>query len=157
MKSPRKDLKISYIIFAIAIACFIASAIVGASQAEPTLEALHEAQKTEQSENPIVPEPAQEAPQNASPEPSEAVEPVSTPTAPAHPAAPVMSDEELQSKQQGGHIPFTSDPVTPGDPESYVDTVGQCPFYEMAGPKGCYPPADIECNADWSVCTPRQP
>lgn len=148
MKKPTKPLLISYIIFAVAIACFIASAIVGASQAEPALEALHEAQNTEQSENPIVPEPAQEAPQNTSPEPSEAVDPVSTPTAPAHPAAPVQ--------EQGGHIPFTSDPVTPGEPESYVDTVGQCPFYEMAGPKGCYPPADIECNADWSVCTLRQ-
>jgi len=55
--------------------------------------------------------------------------------------------------QDGGHIPFTNAPVTPGDPSSYVGTVGQCPFYEMAGDKGCVPPADIECNADWSVCT----
>lgn len=54
------------------------------------------------------------------------------------------------------HVPFTNEPVTPGDPASYIDTVGQCPFYEMAGPKGCYPPSDIECNADWSVCTPKE-
>lgn len=53
----------------------------------------------------------------------------------------------------GGHIPFTNKPVTPGDPASYANTVGQCPFYEMAYEKGCVPPPDIECNADWSVCT----
>lgn len=49
-------------------------------------------------------------------------------------------------------IPFTNNPVTPGVPESYIGTYGQCPFYEMAGDKGCYPPSDIQCNADWSVC-----
>lgn len=54
--------------------------------------------------------------------------------------------------QQGGHIPFTNEPVTAGVPESYINTVGQCPFYEMAGEKGCVPPPDIECNADWSIC-----
>jgi hypothetical protein len=53
---------------------------------------------------------------------------------------------------QGGHIPFTNKPVTSGDPQSYVDTVGQCPFYEMAGEKGCVPPADISCNSDWTIC-----
>ena len=58
--------------------------------------------------------------------------------------------------ETGGHIPFTNKRVTPGDPASYVDTVGQCPFYEMAGAKGCYPPADIECNADWSVCKQKE-
>ena len=60
------------------------------------------------------------------------------------------------ASESGGHIPFTSKDVTPGDPQSYVGTVGQCPFYEMAGEKGCYPPADIECNADWSVCTKKE-
>lgn len=53
---------------------------------------------------------------------------------------------------ESAHAPFTNNPVTPGDPASYVGTVGQCPFYEMAGDKGCVPPPDIECNADWSVC-----
>lgn len=50
-------------------------------------------------------------------------------------------------------IPFTNKEVTPGDPSSYVDTYGQCPFYENAGVKGCYPPPGITCNADWSHCT----
>jgi len=50
-------------------------------------------------------------------------------------------------------IPFTNKHVTPGVPESYIGTVGQCPFYEIASEKGCYPPPEIECNADWSVCT----
>ncbi len=54
--------------------------------------------------------------------------------------------------KDGGHIPFTNLPVTPGDPLSYIGTVGQCPFYEIAGDKGCYPPKDIICNADWSIC-----
>lgn len=45
----------------------------------------------------------------------------------------------------------TSQDVTPGVPESYTSTVGQCPFYEAAG-KGCTPPPDIKCNADWSSC-----
>lgn len=55
-------------------------------------------------------------------------------------------------QESGGHVPFTNEPVVSGQPESYVNTVGQCPFYEMAGEKGCVPPNDIECNADWSVC-----
>lgn len=59
------------------------------------------------------------------------------------------------ASEQGGHIPFTNQPVTPGDPSSYVDTVGQCPFYEMAGEKGCVPPPNLTCNADWSVCSPK--
>lgn len=49
-------------------------------------------------------------------------------------------------------IPFTNKPVTPGVPESYIGTYGQCPFYENAMEKGCYPPSDIRCNADWSSC-----
>lgn len=70
--------------------------------------------------------------------------------APAQPAAP-----EKTEPLNGGHIPFTNLPVIPGDPLSYVGTVGQCPFYEMAGDKGCYPPSDIICNADWTICGPR--
>ena len=60
------------------------------------------------------------------------------------------------SPETGGHIPFTTKTVTPGNPESYIGTVGQCPFYEMAGDKGCYPPANLQCNADWSVCTQKE-
>lgn len=59
------------------------------------------------------------------------------------------------ASEQGGHVPFTNQPVTPGDPESYAGTVGQCPFYEMAGEKGCIPPPNLQCNADWSVCTQK--
>lgn len=68
-----------------------------------------------------------------------------TPATPAKPAAPAK-------QPQGGHIACTNKPVTPGDPLSYVGTVCQCPFYEMAGEKGCTPPPDITCNADWSNC-----
>lgn len=53
-------------------------------------------------------------------------------------------------------IPFTNKPVKAGDPESYIGTYGQCPFYENAGEKGCYPPSDITCNADWSKCEPKK-
>lgn len=58
-----------------------------------------------------------------------------------------------EQPQQPERIPFTQKDVTPGQPDSYVDTYGQCPFYENAGAKGCYPPPGITCNADWSHCT----
>lgn len=89
-----------------------------------------------------------QAPESAQ-EPAKVVETYQQPSQPAaQPAAP-------QSEPQGAHIPFTSKPVTAGDPQSYVGTVGQCPFYEMAGEKGCTPPPDVECNADWSICTKK--
>lgn len=70
-------------------------------------------------------------------------------------AQPQAVAEPTPAKTEpGGHVPFTNKQVTPGEPESYIDTVGQCPFYEMAGPKGCYPPSDIVCNDDWTVCKP---
>ena len=64
--------------------------------------------------------------------------------------------QRTQNEAPAAHIPFTNEPVTAGDPQSYVNTVGQCPFYEMAGEKGCVPPPDIECNADWSDCKLRE-
>lgn len=73
------------------------------------------------------------------------------PASPAPAPAPVPSP--APAPQQGAHIPFTNKPVTPGDPESYAGTVGQCPFYEMAGEKGCVPPAGYTCNSDWTHCT----
>lgn len=152
MTKPTRPLLISYVIFGIAIALFIASAIVGASEAKRGMDDVRAAEAASQEQSAVEPTPqpaAQEAVENEASEPVQATDPVSTPTAPADTAAP--------QPQQGGHVPFTQDPVTPGDPQSYVDTVGQCPFYEMAGPKGCSPPPDIECNADWSICTPRQP
>jgi len=54
------------------------------------------------------------------------------------------------------HVAYTTSPVTPGDSSSYVSTVGQCPFYEMAGAKGCVVPPNLTCNADWTVCTPKE-
>jgi guanyl-specific ribonuclease Sa len=151
MTHPARPLLISYILFGIATAVFIAAMIVGASEAARGVEAVRAAETASQEQSTVEPTPAPEAQQAVENEASEqvpAVGPVSTPTAPADTAAP--------QPQQGAHIPFTQDPVTPGDPESYVDTVGQCPFYEMAGPKGCTPPPDIECNADWSVCTKKE-
>lgn len=62
---------------------------------------------------------------------------------------------ETPVPQESAHVPFTQAPVVAGKPETYVNTVGQCPFYEMGGEKGCVPPSDIECNADWSVCTKK--
>nr|DAU46695.1 MAG TPA: hypothetical protein [Caudoviricetes sp.] len=85
--------------------------------------------------------------------PRAAVRPQPVVPAPAPVPAPKPADTP---KKDGGHIPFTNKPVTPGNPESYAGTVGQCPFYEMAGEKGCYPPANIECNADWTVCKEKK-
>lgn len=151
MTKPTRPLLISYAIFGVAIILFIASAIVGASEAKRGMDDVRAAETASQEQSTVEPTPApaaQEAVENEASEQVPAVDPVSTPTAPADTTAP--------QPQQGGHIPFTQQPVTPGDPESYVDTVGQCPFYEMAGPKGCTPPPDIECNADWSVCTKKE-
>lgn len=63
---------------------------------------------------------------------------------------------ETPVQQDSAHIPFTQAPVVSGQPETYVGTVGQCPFYEIVNEKGCVPPADIECNADWTVCTKKE-
>lgn len=43
----------------------------------------------------------------------------------------------------------------PGKPETYTEKY-QCPFYENVDAKGCVPPADLVCNADWSHCEPRK-
>lgn len=87
--------------------------------------------------------------------PQEAAEIVETYVEPSKPATTPAAPQNTPNPAKdgtGGHVPFTNKPVIAGDPESYIDTVGQCPFYEMAGEKGCVPPPDIECNADWSVC-----
>lgn len=149
MTSPRKALIRSYVLFW--IVAFAAAWMVGivAANAKPALEAVQETQNVQQSENPIVPQTAQEAVENKPSEPSAAVDPVSVPTA--------STDTTAQPPYNMERIPFTQQEVTPGDPESYVGTYGQCPFYENAGEKGCIPPSDIECNADWTVCNPRQP
>lgn len=109
------------------------------------------------------PEPAIEPVQSNSPEipeSSKAVESVSdTPQqvqTHTEPSVTPKPQQQSQEQPQPERIPFTNKPVTAGDPESYVDTYGQCPFYENAGPKGCVPPPDIECNEDWSVCTYRE-
>jgi hypothetical protein len=112
-------------------------------------------------------QPSSPAPAENDQDPAAAVQPAATPAAesaqePAQivetykqPSQPAAQPAAPQSEPQGAHIPFTNSPVTAGDPQSYVGTVGQCPFYEMAGDKGCVPPADIECNADWSICTKK--
>ena len=79
--------------------------------------------------------------------------PVAQPQPDSPAPAPTPAPSPAPALQQGAHIPFTNKPVTPGNPESYVGTVGQCPFYEMAGEKGCVPPAGYTCNSDWTHCT----
>jgi len=156
MTRPARPLLISYIIFGIATALFIAAMIVGASEAARGVEAVRAAETASKEQTTIEPttQPAaQEAVENKASEPSSRTSSPATVKDQAAAPQPAIGEEAPEPRYDGGHIPFTNDPVTPGDPESYVDTVGQCPFYEMAGPKGCYPPADIECNADWSVCT----
>lgn len=80
---------------------------------------------------------------------------VTSSSVPNQPQKSTQSSNPAPASDSGAHIPFTQAPVVAGQPESYVGTVGQCPFYEMAGEKGCVPPSDIECNADWSVCTKK--
>ena len=83
--------------------------------------------------------------------PAEAVKEIATPVSSSTEPTGTVADSPTKGEPYA-HIPFTNKTVTPGDPESYIGTVGQCPFYEMAGDKGCYPPSDIKCNADWSQC-----
>ena len=97
---------------------------------------------------------APQAPQDA-PKPTEQTKPATNPAAAKKPAQATAAQPEPAKKKPGGHIEFTNKNVTPGDPQSYVYTVGQCPFYEMAGAKGCAPPSDIICNDDWTVCKPK--
>lgn len=72
------------------------------------------------------------------------------------PVEPTSAATEPAKTELPERIPFTNKDVTPGDPESYIGTYGQCPFYENAMEKGCYPPSDIVCNEDWSKCELRK-
>ena len=120
----------------------------------PGVKHIYEATATADIEH-AKPKPVSEV--EAEKKPADAPKPGSSNTAPVVTQKPAQAAPAQPGKvepQGGGHIPFTNLPVTPGDPQSYIDTVGQCPFYEMAGPKGCYPPSDIVCNADWTVCEP---
>lgn len=153
MTNPRPALLRSYIAFGIALAIAAAAIIISAVSAQQTIE--EAVQKDAQVPAPVKvdtqPKKTEKPQQSVENTPSE---PVSQ-SAPADTTQPqrISNDTPVpQPKQQGAHVPFTTKEVTPGDPESYVDTVGQCPFYEMGGPKGCVPPPDIECNADWSEC-----
>jgi hypothetical protein len=42
-----------------------------------------------------------------------------------------------------------------GQPETFTEKY-QCPFYENVDAKGCVPPPNLTCNADWTVCTPKE-
>lgn len=99
-------------------------------------------------------ETAETAPEGAQAVQTEKTDVTSSST-PNQPQKSTKSSNPAPAADSGAHIPFTNAPVVAGQPESYVGTVGQCPFYEMAGEKGCVPPSDIECNADWSVCTKK--
>lgn len=142
------------IVIAVLIAGVAAYSTVQALQSDPApVQKQPESQSAAQQQSdpfdPIhtqIEQPAEKQATESAQEPSKNAGTYQQPSQPAaQPAAP-------QPTEQGAHIPFTSKPVTAGDPESYVGTVGQCPFYEMAGEKGCMPPPDIECNADWSIC-----
>lgn len=140
-----RNLKLLYAAFAVAV--LVSGGVVYAAVANNSQE-LTEAIKSSQVDEiePTVPEaspPAEDAPTE---EPAPAVDYSQPAPAVSSPPAPAKT-EPLE------RIPFTNKEVTPGDPQSYVDTYGQCPFYENAGAKGCYPPPGITCNADWSHCT----
>ena len=155
MKSPRKALIVSYALFGVAIVAFIAAIAI-----DPTIHGLSKDLETFKqaisTETTVTPSAESEAQQSAPAQPEAASSSTTAPdTVKTQAVAPQSSTGAVvpEQKHEGGHVPFTNQPVTAGDPQSYVGTVGQCPFYEMAGEKGCVPPPDIECNADWSVCT----
>jgi len=153
MTNPRKALIVSFILFWVAVLILVEVIIFASANAKPALDALQQAQTAEQTENPVVPITPQDGPENKATDTS------------SRTSSPATVKDEAAAPQSaiGGEapepqrIPFTQNEVTPGDPQSYVGTYGQCPFYEnaMEG-KGCVPPADLECNADWTECHPRQ-
>lgn len=157
MTNPRPALLRSYIAFGIALAIAAAAIIISAVSAQQTIE--QAVQKDAQVPAPVKvdtqPKKTEKPQQSVENTPSEPTSRTSSPaTVKDQAAAPrTATGGEAPKPQQMERIPFTNKEVTPGDPESYVGTYGQCPFYEnaMEG-KGCVPPPDIECNADWSEC-----
>lgn len=149
MKKSKQHLLISLAIFAVA---FVTLATVIGTNASGALQTLSE--EVNQTEE-IVSIPVHEMPQvpavqvkqaiESAPEPVEIVQPHQQPSQ-------SQTTPQEQPRQEMERIPFTSKPVEAGNPESYVGTYGQCPFYENAGPKGCVPPPYVECNEDWSKC-----
>ena len=93
----------------------------------------------------------EERPQTESPQPSRP-QPNQEPSAPRPAPAPAPAPQPKPEEPK--RMEFTDKPVQPGNPESYRNTYGQCPFYENAGEKGCVPPPNVKCNADWSKCEP---
>lgn len=157
MTNPAPALKRSYIAFVVILAITLGVIIVGAVSAQRGIEQAvqEDAQRPAPVKVDTQPKKTAEPQQSVK---NEASEPASRTSSPAtvknEAAAPrPATGGEAPKKQQMERIPFTNKEVTPGDPESYVGTYGQCPFYEnaMEG-KGCVPPPDIECNADWSEC-----
>jgi hypothetical protein len=63
-------------------------------------------------------------------------------TAGAATAAPVQGAEQELVAPILGEV----------EPAAGSDSEPACPFTENPGEKGCIPPSDIECNADWTDC-----
>lgn len=152
MNEAKKHLLISLAIFAVAFLTLTIYIGANASGAIETMSALSK----EESPAITTPENVEVQPVQAEINPQQAQ---TTPVAPeavetyVEPSQPQNAPQSV-SEPQLERIPFTNKPVQAGDPESYIGTYGQCPFYEnaMEG-KGCVPPPDIECNEDWSVCS----
>lgn len=149
-----RNLKVLYAAFAVAL--LVSGGVVYAAVAnngQALTEAIQSSQVDEDLQ--IVPE-ASPATEDTTTEATEAPvdydQPASAEVSPKNspPQSPAPTSSPAPQLER---IPFTNKDVTPGDPSSYVDTYGQCPFYENAGAKGCYPPPGITCNADWSHCT----
>lgn len=102
----------------------------------------------------VVLEQKQEERPQAKPSPSQPTRPQSTPkpSAPRPAPAPTPAPAPQPKHEEMKRMEFTDKPVQPGNPDGYRNTYGQCPFYENAGEKGCVPPPNVKCNADWSKC-----
>lgn len=164
MKSPKTALKASYALFGIVLVASIITVTVYAQTASHDVQEAVETINKESS----TPVKTSDKPSYAKPNANKPTEVTPTPNAPqmqiSENKTPVrQAPVERESTKTRPtvpektvpleRIPFTNKDVTPGDPESYVGTYGQCPFYENAmHPKGCVPPPDIQCNDDWSHC-----
>lgn len=145
MKRAKQHLVVSLTIFAVAFVAVVVFTATSASGAFQTMsEAIEKANTPE-----IIP--VESSVEEIQPRESVSEEPEQAETY-TEPFVTPKSEQQQQETPQLERIEFTNKPVIAGEPESYIDTYGQCPFYENAGPKGCVPPPYIECNDDWSQC-----
>ena len=126
-----KSLKFKIVALSVVAAVMLGVSVYAYAQAFSEVRDVTEAQKTTENQT-KTPESAEKSQESAILEENTAPEPAYSPTTTSQPIKQSVTQETTPQPVKtepldGGHVPFTNKPVTPGDPSSYVDTVGQCP------------------------------